>query len=140
MASSLDGPELDYAYLAEFAKVDHDHLTAIGASYTHVTAQGLPANHQLFVAGRIRAPENGEPFELEIAFRGHHEGSPVITLNAEMNPQQVTSKPYDGKVGMLFAIGFGVPLLHEGLYEILLSIDGEQVRRLAFSVDVHAGA
>ncbi len=140
MGSPIDGPELDYAFLAEFAKVDHDQLTAIGASYTHVTASQLPVTHQLYIAGRIRAPEGGDPFELEIAFQGASEGAPELKLSAEIDPAKVTSKPYDGKVGILFAVGTGVPLLAEGLYEVKLSIDGEIVRRLAFSVDVHAGA
>jgi hypothetical protein len=48
--------ELDYAYLAEYARVDPGgSLTAVGASYTHVSLATLPTQHLIAVAGRIRA-------------------------------------------------------------------------------------
>jgi len=57
MDEELPTPELDYAYLAEFAKVENNSLTAVGASYTHVEADRLPVIHTVYVAGRVRALE-----------------------------------------------------------------------------------
>jgi hypothetical protein len=52
--------ELDYAFIAEFAKVEGGKLTAIGASYMQITPPAFPVAHYLSVAGRIRAPEDTE--------------------------------------------------------------------------------
>lgn len=126
-------PELDYAFLAEFAKVDPNGLlTAIGASYTQIQVQQLPAPHVLHVAGRIRAPEGHPAMELSFNFRGPTEASPTVTIGGELHTEGAT--PYAGKVGLLFAIGTTVPLVSEGLHTLEISLDGGLVRRLAFEV------
>jgi hypothetical protein len=47
------GPELDYAFLAEYAAVSpHGTLTAVGASFTRVAYPSFPAQQLMAVAGR----------------------------------------------------------------------------------------
>jgi len=45
--------ELDYAFIAEFAKFENGKLTAVGASYIDVRPPVLPAPHTLSVAGEL---------------------------------------------------------------------------------------
>lgn len=123
--------ELDYAFLAEFAKVENNQLTVVGASYTHVFAPTLPANHILYVAGRVRSLEGDEPPTIAIRFRSPAEG---FEIGVDSSLEVVDARPYDGKIGLTFAIGLGVPLMAEGLYEVLVELDGVQVRRLAFDL------
>lgn len=125
--------ELDYAFLAEYAKVEGGTLSALGASYTQIAVARLPSQHLLYVAGRVRAPLGENPdlsltikspqgrFELSISF-----GAPDLS----------DVRPYDGKVGVLFAANVPIPLIDTGLYQVLLHLDGQQVRRLAFEVEV----
>lgn len=123
--------ELDYAFLAEFAKVESNQLTVVGASYTHVFTPSLPANHLLYVAGRVRSLEGEVPPILAVKFRSPAEG---FEIGVDSNLTAEHARPYDGKVGLTFAVGIGVPLMTEGLYEVLVELDGVEVRRLAFDL------
>jgi hypothetical protein len=130
---SVSGPELDYAFLAEFAKVEpNGTLIAIGASYTEITAQQIPAGHSLHVAGRIRAPEGRGPMNLAFTFRGPTDGSPTVRIGGELITEG--ARPYAGKIGVLFAVGTTMPLLSEGLHTIDIELEDQIVRRLAFEV------
>jgi hypothetical protein len=42
--------ELDYAFIAEFAKVENEKLTAVGASYLEVRTPAFPVQHSFSVA------------------------------------------------------------------------------------------
>lgn len=136
MSDAPQSPELDYAYLAEFAKVDNNSLTAIGASYTHITTNRLPVRHMLYVAGRVRAAEKAPAFDLAIQFNGPRD-TPELRVTLEAHPA-MEARPYDGKVGITFALGMEVPLNYEGLYEVRLFIEEREVRRLAFDVQITA--
>lgn len=132
-------PELDYAMLAEYAKVDSDRLTLIGASYTHVTAPDLPAPHMLYIAGRVRARVEDPEFVLKLTFSDPRSDLEVAVEGA-LNPGNASARPYgeDKKVGVMFAAGMTVVLPTEGLYEVFIDIDGERVRRLAFDLAVES--
>ncbi|MDP9904546.1 DUF6941 family protein [Arthrobacter bambusae] len=123
--------ELDYAFLAEFAKVENNQLTVVGASYTHVYTGSLPANHILYVAGRVRSTEGEEPPVLGIKFRSPAEG---LEIGVDSSLTAEEARPYAGKIGLTFAVGLGVPLMTEGLYEVYVELDGVEVRRLAFDL------
>jgi hypothetical protein len=123
--------ELDYAFIAEFAKVENGKLTAVGASYLDVRPRAFPAGHSFSVAGRIRAPEGTESIGLKI--RINVPGTVNIVLDGTLNPGPETT-PYDGKIGVLFAASASILLGAEGLCEIFIDIDGDEQRRLAFSV------
>ena len=131
-------PELDYAYLADFAQVSDGKLTAVGASFTHMLVVALGEPKPLFLAGRIRVAENSEPLEVGIKVSGPDN---TFTIEASFvmgaGPNQLA---YDGKVGLLFAAGMTVPLVAEGLYEVILSVQHAPVRRLAFSVNVQGSS
>jgi hypothetical protein len=60
--------ELDYAFLADFARVDaNGTLTSVGASFTHVQVQTLPMQRMLSVAGRIRSRRGDPPVALRVS-------------------------------------------------------------------------
>lgn len=127
-------PNLDYAFLAEFARVDaNGTLTAVGASFTHTIAAALPMGHLISVGGRVRMAENGPSFPLAISFKGP-EPSGEITLELLIAHEQ--ERPYAGRVGVLFTATTIVPLMSEGLHEVTIRIDSREVRRLAFSVSL----
>jgi len=124
--------ELDYAFLADYASVDGDKLTAAGASFTYVEVPYVPAPLRLFVAGRIRAKveETEIDFALKIV-----PPSPAaeIVFEGTVVPND-SFRPYDGKVGVLFALEVPLTLHSEGLHEVFVSVSGA-IRRLAFSVE-----
>lgn len=123
--------ELDYAFLAEFAKVEEGKLTAIGASFTELRTLRLPAHHNLFVAGRLRSTPNADasPMEVQVAAPN---GEYSITATAEFDPTRPTAV-YADKVAFLFAFSLMIPLPSFGLYSVNLKV-GESVRHLKFEV------
>ncbi|WP_131810493.1 DUF6941 family protein [Mycolicibacter sinensis] len=123
--------ELDYAFIAEYAKVEAGKLTAVGASYLSIRPPTLPASHFLSVAGRIRAPEGTESVGLTIRINPPSNLNIVIdgTVNVDADVPR-----YDGKIAVLFAAATSIPLTAGGLCEVFIDIDGVQERRLAFDV------
>lgn len=124
--------ELDYAFVAEFAKVESGTLTAVGASYLEVRPPAFPAQHSFSVAGRIRAPEDTQAIGLVIRINPPP-GNMNIVLNGTLTPGAETVK-YDGKLAVLFTATASIALAAPGLCEIFIEVDGQQQRRLAFSV------
>jgi hypothetical protein len=124
--------ELDYAFIAEFAKVEGGKLTAIGASYISVSPPFFPAVHLLAIAGRVRAPEGTPGVDIEIGITLPKPG-PGVSISATVGPDE-NAEVYDGKIGILFAASTMVPLPGPGLVEVNLKVDGSHARRLAFEV------
>src|SRR5689334_15083029 len=91
---------LDYAFLAEYAKVTEGLLTALGASYTFVGAATLPSPFTLCVAGRVRAEAGSRP-NLGISLR-----TPEDRYRLELGLELTTegARPYgkhNNRVGVL---------------------------------------
>lgn len=125
-------PDLDYAFLADYAVVTAGKLTAVGASFTHISKPALPAVQLLAIAGRIRAPQSVESVPITLGLTVPDK-SLELQIDATLT-RDLSATPYNGKVGILFAASFQMPLSATGLYEVNLLIDGEHVRRLAFEV------
>ena len=125
--------ELDYAFLAEYAKVEDGKLTAIGASYTHVRFNQIPASHFLAVAGRIRITINENP---NLAVRVT---SPQDKFEIKLDvPIQDLSlvRTYNGYAGILFAVNGPIPVFEPGLYEVKIELNGLVVRTLKFEAEI----
>lgn len=126
--------ELDYAFIAEFAKVERGLLTCVGASYTHIFVPKVPFTHALHVAGRIRA-DLGENPNLSIMAT-----SPTkqYEIKFGMVPSGLSEvRPYNERVGILFAVSGPIPIIEAGLYRIAIDLDGTRVRNLAFEVEIN---
>lgn len=132
--------ELDYAFLAEYAKVEPSgNLTAVGASYTHVAVSGFPAQHLVSVAGRVRI-KLGETPSLRVRLQ-----SPDESLTLEAGLQLAAgpdSRPYGPNLdtlGIQFAMTVALPLPVPGLYKVHVLLDDEEVRFLAFTASSPQG-
>lgn len=125
---------LDYAFLADYAQVEGGKLSAIGASYTHARISDANALWVTSIAGRVQTTQDADPIELGIRIVAPGELFEIAqTAVLEVGNE---ARPYaEGKVGVLFANTVALPVV-EGLFEIYLTLDGEQVRRLAFDVVV----
>jgi hypothetical protein len=127
--------ELDYAFLAEFARVDPGgKLTAVGASYTIVQTPALPITHLAVVAGRVRSTtaEVVVPLRIEWTLPG---GQATLGFDTSL----VADAPvvYDGnKIGLMFAFTTVIPISVAGLCTVRLYLSGVLVRTLAFEVVV----
>jgi hypothetical protein len=126
--------ELDYAFLADLAQIEGGKLSALGASYTHAQVRGASRMWVTSIAGRVRASIDEGPVQLDIRIV-----SPSRVFEMRQSDELVAgpeARPYEGTVGILFASTVGFPIIEAGLYEVFISLEGEQVRRLAFDMSV----
>jgi hypothetical protein len=128
--------DLDYAFLADYAQIEGDKLSVIGGSFTHVSVDSTDGLFILSVAGRVRMSVGEQAAHLEVRLRGG-DGAFEVGSSQELAVGP-TAKPYgDDKVGILFVSGIAVPALL-GLYEVFLTLNGVQVRRLAFDIALNS--
>ncbi|HZK04555.1 MAG TPA: hypothetical protein VFC82_01755 [Actinomycetaceae bacterium] len=125
--------ELDYAFLCDFASIENGKLTAVGASFTHVRAPELPSMHVFSVAGRIRSLQGAPPIEVRLELTSP-DSAYQLDVSSTLRPG-AEIRPYDGKIGLLFAASLNLPLVSAGLYEVRVYLDDELARRLAFEVE-----
>lgn len=127
-------PDLDYAYLAEFASVQEGRLTAVGASFTYYRVPALPVIMSFAVAGRVRAAAGSGPVDLGLALLWPGMEAEVrIDMPLDTFPAE---RPYQDKVGRMFAATMQVPISEAGLVKVRVFIEGSVVRELAFEAEV----
>lgn len=124
-------PELDYAFLAQFAKVEADLLTAVGASFTRV-ASDVPSRLSLSIAARFRSSKTADDFSVEARVTSP-EDEYDLGVDFMLSPSEAKN-PYgpDDRVGLLVALNLDIPLVSYGLYTVHISIEEEEVRSLTF--------
>lgn len=131
--------ELDYAFLAEYAKTERGTITAVGASFTEAKSSSFPSVLDVSVAGRIRRHESLDSPEVRITVIGPEEDEiPQIEFDFKVE-DEANAVHYDEKVASVFV--FRAPILIEkpGLYKFEVELNGEFVRRLAFEVHQRDG-
>jgi len=121
--------ELDYAYLARWARVNLDGtLTAVDASFVSTSAPGGVL--QLTVAGRVRF--TGAPYQAEadVAITVG-----ALTVSLGMGLSAVDAPPYaHDRRHVLFALTTQIPVPEPGDCHVRISLDGVLVRELVCTV------
>lgn len=121
--------ELDYAFLAQWARVNRDGtLTAVDASFLRASA---PAGtlFPVAVAGRVRFPSAPYSAELVIELEG-----PDLSVGYSATVTADEGSSYgDGRRHSLFALTTQVPIVGPGEYRVTVSLDGSPVRVLIFT-------
>ncbi|EEI16310.1 DUF6941 family protein [Corynebacterium lipophiloflavum] len=123
--------ELDYAFLAEYAKTESGTLTSVGASFTEVQGQSYPAMMELSVAGRVRRAEEDTAPKLSIRFFKDGEEDDLVFAERVLEDEDNAVK-YDGKVASVFVLRGPIFMEAPGLYKCELALDDKPVRVLAF--------
>ncbi|WP_018296341.1 DUF6941 family protein [Corynebacterium lubricantis] len=125
--------ELDYAYLAEYAKTEMGTITAIGASFTEVKVDAFPVYMDIAVAGRVRKLVNDQAPTLRLEFVDTA-NEPLITVERVLEPDQ-DSVEYAGKTASVFAYRGPLPLNKPGLYQCKIYLNEILARELAFTAE-----
>lgn len=125
--------KLDYAVLAEYARIDAGGLvTIVGGSFDRVQAPTAGGVQQMYVALRVLLGEgDGDvPFDVKvIAPAGQYE----IGLSGVAGRGD-GAEPTDGFHAFVAAVGVGAPLPVAGRYVVQILLQGEVVRELPFVV------
>ncbi|SDQ85835.1 hypothetical protein [Quadrisphaera sp. DSM 44207] len=125
--------ELDYAVLADFARVDGDGtLTVVGAHRAVVLAPALPAQQVLSVAGRVWMGRREPAAQLSLGAMTPDGDIPVVAeWLLEPGPEQLEGT---GRSSASFAVTVVAPLPVPGGYGLVLSVNGDVARTLPFTV------
>lgn len=126
---------LDYALLAEYARIDPAGLvTIVGGSFDRVQASSTRGSQQTYVVMRVLLDESEEAASFEISLE-----PPTKTYVLQVAgtvPRNPAAVPVDGRVGVTAVIGLMVPLIAPGRYVAKVSLEGQPAQDLPFVVDV----
>lgn len=117
---------LDFAFLAEFAKVEPSAtVTAVGAGIRGITLVGEGSTVQLFVAGGVDRD------------RGEGEASLTITVEPPAKEYSISQSaimepaPVEGAYATtVFAIAIVIPIVASGRYQLLVSVNDQVEKTL----------
>lgn len=93
--------ELDYAFLAQYAKTEAGTIAAVGASFTEVHVETFPTMMDIAVAGRIRRDVAEKPPTLRIEFSGPNDKQLIDVEDALST--SFNSVTYEGKTASVFS-------------------------------------
>lgn len=124
--------EVDHAMLARFACVEADgSLTVVGGHRATFEVAGVPGQHVLCVAGRLLVARREPPPTLGLAALTPHGEVPDVASWAVEVPRERTP---EGRLPVSFAATLVAPAPCEGDYALVLSVNGDVVRTLPFTV------
>lgn len=130
---------LDYAVLAEYARIDSAGLvTIVGGSFDRVEVSAGGAVQQVFVALRILSERDEERVPFEVRVRAPEQQYEIVFSGATARAQDAT--PVGGRFSFTTAVGLVVPLPVAGEYVVDVALAGDIVRQLPFVVTVAAVA
>ncbi|PZS39148.1 MAG: hypothetical protein DLM62_09830 [Pseudonocardiales bacterium] len=126
---------LDYALLAEYARIDPAGLvTIVGGSFDRVQAMSTSGAHPTYLVMRVLLDESEEAASFEVSVEPPNKVYALqLTGTAARHPAAV---PVDGRVGVTLTIGLMVPIVAAGLYVARVSLEGQSVQALPFVVDI----
>lgn len=126
---------LDYALLAEYARIDPAGLvTIVGGSFDRVQVTSTSGGQQTYVVMRVLLDESEETASFEVSVEPPNKAYALrLAGTAARNP---AAAPVDGLVGVTVTIGLMVPIVAAGRYVARVSLAGRPVQDLPFVVDI----
>lgn len=124
--------ELDYAFLAQWARANDDGtLTAIDASFLRITAPiGAPA--QFAVATRLRF--KGGLTECALQIDVEAPGTPHLTFGAQIDAGSAPAYGPDNRRHVIAVLNTGLQVQNHGTVTVRLSLDERPARTLLFEL------
>jgi uncharacterized protein DUF6941 len=126
---------LDYAILAEFARVDSANLlTVVGGSFDKVQTNAPSATQQIYVALRVLLSEDEDSVAVEVRAVAPS-GEPTVAMSNEAR-RSPEAQPLDGMFNIMLAIGMLAILQSGGRYVVQVLLNGDMAKELPFLVDL----
>jgi hypothetical protein len=126
---------LDYAILAEYARVDSSSLlTVVGGSFDKIQTNAPSAAQQIHVALRVLLNEDEDSVGVEVRAVAPS-GEPIVGMSTEAR-RSPDAQPLDGVSNIMIAIGMLAILQSGGRYVVQVLLNGEMAKELPFLVDL----
>lgn len=127
-------PELDYAFLADYAKVEPSGtLTVVGGGFTHMAVDDFPVAARIFVVARIRSALGTPPVQINVTFGPDGREGPTINAAGLLEVLEDAVPYREDRVGHVLAMELVAPMLDAGRFRVSLEIEGEVARELYFA-------
>lgn len=128
-------PDLDFAFLCDYARAEGGLAHAIAAGIDTVYAETVPtgANFAVLLRTTFTRNECGRPHRIEIIIQDV-DGDRVGQLVGTVMPEWKEGLPVGWKVGALLAMNLGLPIQRFGEYEVAIMLGDQQVKSLQFRV------
>ena len=134
------GPSVDVALLADAVQAVRGKLFILGGGWDTLWVQQFPARHPSLAIGlRLRVPVSWSGDQLKLAVELQDEdGHPLLPhpLSYDIRlPNPLQHPPNATDFGLIRSFTFNNLMFErEGPYSFVISVDGEPVSRLRFSV------
>jgi len=128
-------PELDYAVLGDYVRVEGGVAHIIAAGIDQISAPETPTgqNVGLLIRVRFARTECGRPHRLEVIFQDM-DGTRLSQINSTTEPVWSDDLPATWRVGVLLGINFGIPLPSYGEYAFDILINDSLVKTIPLMV------
>ena len=124
--------QVDIFVLADHAQLSENKLYLSGGGWTRLTVPHVPVRRRvgLAIGLRIDPDEAGAPHSFRIDMQTP--GDPV-----ELGQGQFETERFEGPSQVfLLAINSDLPITSEGTYDLILSVDGNEIKRTGFQVAI----
>lgn len=128
-------PELDFALLGDYVRVEGGLAHVIAAGIDTVNAAHVPTGHTVGLLFRVEFTQNecGRAHRLEVIFQDE-DGQRLAHLTSVVAPEWKTGLPAHWKTGLIGGFNFGVPLPAYGVYAFEIMLNDSHVKTLKLRV------
>lgn len=140
------GPSVDVALLADSVQAVRGKLFVLGGAWDTLWVAQVPARHPSLAIGlRLRVPVSWKTESMRLSVELQDEdGASVLPQSLEHTirlPANTPHRPEATDFGLVRSFTFNnLRFDHEGAYSFVISVDGEPVSRIRFSVRLRPGA
>ena len=133
-------PELDYAFLADYVRLEGAWAHVLAAGVDTILAPSVPTGQNVGFVFRLAftRQECGRPHRVEILFQDE-DGVRLAQLSAVVTPEWTEGLPPHWRQGYPGGFNIGVPLPQYGLYSFELLVNDENRKTLHLRVLPPAG-
>ncbi|MGH8895647.1 MAG: DUF6941 family protein [Egibacteraceae bacterium] len=130
-----DLPDLDYAVLCDFVRLDSGAAHIVAAGIDTIKTSEEPAGSNLGVALQIEFTRNecGRPHRVELHLQDA-DGERIAEVHGTVTPQWVHGMPVGWKTKAALGFNFGVVFPRYGEYAMEVMIDDRSVKSLRLRV------
>ncbi|MGH3650728.1 MAG: DUF6941 family protein [Acidimicrobiia bacterium] len=139
------GPTVDVALLADAVQAVRGKLFVLGGGWDTLWVRQLPARHPSLAIGlRLRIPFSWSSESLELSVELQDEdGHPLLPRPLSHDLRLPSTRPQSSTAsdfGLVRSFTFNnLQFDREGAYSFVISVDGQPVSRLRFTVRARAG-
>ena len=129
-------PDLDFALLADYVRVDGGIAHAIAAGIDTVYAPEVPTGQNLGLLFRAEFTRNecDRPHRIEMILQDI-DGQRLVHLTTVVTPSWDADLPVGWNVGMLGGLNFGAPLPAYGVYSLEILINDHHQKTIRLRVE-----